>query len=94
MLKCAEFMQNTKKLFTRLDTPIKMECEETHKRGETVKLRELREARGITQTALADAVNVSNTTISMIEIGVNNPSVKLAKKLAKYFGVEWTIFFD
>lgn len=59
-----------------------------------MKLRELREARGITQTALADAVNVSNTTISMIEIGVNNPSVKLAKKLANFFGVEWTIFFD
>lgn len=59
-----------------------------------MKLRELREARGITQTALAFAVKVSPSTISMIETGVNRPSVKLAKKLGVYFNVSWNIFFD
>lgn len=59
-----------------------------------MKLKEIREARGITQTILADAVGVCPTTISMIETGRNKPSVDLAKRLAKYFNVEWHIFFD
>lgn len=59
-----------------------------------MKLRELREARGMTQAALAGKVGVANTTISMIEVGINRPSVKLAKRLGAFFGVNWTIFFD
>lgn len=71
-----------------------MDCERTSKEATYLILRELREARGITQAALAHEVGVSNTTISMIEVGVNRPSVKLAKRLGVFFKVEWTIFFD
>ena len=59
-----------------------------------MKLKELREARGITQAMLADTVGVCTATISMIETGRNRPSVELAKKLAKYFNVKWHIFFE
>lgn len=59
-----------------------------------MKLKELRKARGLTQAALAGKVGVGKTTISMIEVGVNRPSVKLAKRLGDFFEVEWTIFFD
>lgn len=59
-----------------------------------MKLKELRESRGITQAQLADAVGVGDTTISMIETGKNRPSVNLAKRFAEYFDVAWYIFFD
>lgn len=57
-------------------------------------LKELRRKNGVTQQQVADACDVTRATIAMIEIGRNQPSVKLAKKLAKFFGVEWTIFFS
>lgn len=57
-------------------------------------LKELRRNKQVTQQQVADACGVRRETICMIEIGRNNPSVKLAKRLAAYFGIEWTIFFD
>lgn len=57
-------------------------------------LKELRRKNGVTQQQVADACEVTRATITMIEIGKNQPSVKLAKRLAAYFGVEWTIFFS
>jgi len=57
-------------------------------------LKELRRKKDVTQQQVADACNVKRETICMIETGRNNPSVKLAKRLAAYFGVKWTIFFD
>ena len=56
-------------------------------------LKDLRKEKGATQQQVADACNVTRSTITMIEIGKNRPSVKLAKRLATFFGVEWTIFF-
>lgn len=41
----------------------------------------------MTQQELADRVGVARQTIIAIEKGVFNPSVKLALKLAKIFGV-------
>ncbi len=41
----------------------------------------------MTQHELADQVNVTRQTILAIEKGVFNPSVKLALKIAKVFGV-------
>lgn len=57
-------------------------------------LKDLRKEKRVTQQQVADACGVKRETICMIEIGKNRPSVKLAKKLAGFFGVEWTIFFD
>lgn len=57
-------------------------------------LKELREKEGLNQQQLAEKVGVSREYISMIESGQRNPSVNLAKKIAIFFNIEWTLFFD
>lgn len=47
------------------------------------RLRQRREARSMTQQALADAVGVSRKTINTVERGVFVPSTILALKLAE-----------
>ena len=51
------------------------------------RLEEIRRQRGIKQEELADAMKVSRQTISSLENGRYNPSVILAIKLARYFGM-------
>jgi len=48
---------------------------------------ELRNKRGITQEALAEALNVSRQTVIAIEKGKYTPSVHLALTIARYFKV-------
>lgn len=50
-------------------------------------LEEFRNARGLKQDELAAAMKVSRQTISSLENGRYNPSILLAMKLARYFGV-------
>ena len=50
-------------------------------------LESLRNKKGISQLILADAVKVSRQTINSLENGRYNPSITLAFKLARYFGV-------
>lgn len=59
-----------------------------------IDLKELRTAKGMTQEQLAKECEVQRTTITMIEIGENKPSVELAKKLGKIFEVDWKGFFE
>lgn len=61
-----------------------------HQRGgDAVKnrLEELRKARGIKQEELAAALEVSRQTIGSLENGRYNPSILLAFKIARYFGL-------
>lgn len=51
------------------------------------RLEELRLQRGIRQEELAAALKVSRQTISSLENGRYNPSIQLAFKLARYFGI-------
>ena len=51
------------------------------------RLEEIRKQKGIKQEELADAMGVSMQTISSLENGRYNPSVILAIKLARYFGM-------
>ena len=51
------------------------------------RLEELRRARGLRQEELADALEVSRQTIGSLENGRYNPSILLAFKLSRYFGV-------
>lgn len=47
-------------------------------------LKRLREARGLTQQALADQAKVTDAYIAMLETGVRtNPTIDTLKKLAK-----------
>ena len=49
-------------------------------------IRARREARGISQGALAEALGVSRQTINAIETGRYLPSLPLAIALARFFG--------
>ena len=51
------------------------------------RLEELRKERGIKQEELAAALEVSRQTIGSLENGRYNPSIQLAFKLSKYFGL-------
>ena len=50
-------------------------------------LEELRLQKGLKQEELAALMKVSRQTISSLENGRYNPSILLAMKLARYFGV-------
>ena len=49
-------------------------------------VRELRDARGLTQAQLGEAVGVSRQSINSIEKGKYDPSLPLAIAIARYFG--------
>ena len=51
------------------------------------RLKEYRAKSGVNQSDMGRLVGVSRQTISMIERGDYSPSVTLALKIARYFGV-------
>ena len=51
------------------------------------RIEEIRKARGIRQDELAKIMGVSRQTISSLETGRYNPSIQLAHKIARYFGL-------
>ena len=51
------------------------------------RLEEIRNSRGILQEELARTMGVSRQTISSLENGRYNPSIMLAYRIAKYFGM-------
>ena len=57
-------------------------------------LEELRKQRGIRQEDLAQALDVSRQTVISLEKGKYNPSLALAFKLARYFGLSIEELFD
>lgn len=59
-----------------------------------IDLKEIRIEKGLTQEHLAKMCEVQRTTITMIEIGENKPSVELAKKLGNVLKFDWTMFFE
>ena len=52
------------------------------------RLEEIRNSRGIRQEELAAALAVSRQTIGSLENGRYNPSILLAFKIARYFGMQ------
>lgn len=51
------------------------------------RIEEIRKGRGIRQDEFARSMGVSRQTISSLENGRYNPSIMLAYKIAKYFGM-------
>ena len=51
------------------------------------KIENIRKEQGILQDEMAKALGVSRQTISSLENGRDNPSIMLAYKIAKYFGM-------
>ena len=60
------------------------------------RIESIRKERGILQTDLAKAMGVSRQTISSLENGRYDPSILLAHKIARFFGmsIEEVFIFD
>ena len=58
------------------------------------RLEELRRQRATRQEDLAQALGVSRQTVISLEKGKYNPSLALAFKLARYFGLPIEDIFD
>lgn len=60
------------------------------------RIEAIRKERGIRQDEFAKILGVSRQTISSLETGRYNPSIFLAYKIAKYFGmtIEDVFIFD
>jgi len=60
------------------------------------RIEQIRKDRGIRQDEFAKLMGVSRQTISSLETGKYNPSIYLAYKIAKYFGmtIEEVFIFD
>lgn len=57
-------------------------------------MRELRQDRGMSQAELGAAVGVSRQTINSIEVGRYVPSLPLALRMARLFGLQVEEVFD
>ena len=64
------------------------------KGDDKLSIKELRIKKGLTQEQLANECGVQRTTITMIELGENKPSVELAKKLGEILEIDWKGFFE
>lgn len=58
------------------------------------KIQELRKRRKLSQSELADAVEVTRQTIISLENGKYNASLLLAHKIARYFNLTIEEVFD
>ncbi|MEC0310141.1 helix-turn-helix transcriptional regulator [Paenibacillus lautus] len=56
-------------------------------------LTKFRTKSAMTHDDVASMVGVSRQYYGMIESGVRNPSVELAKRIAKILKFNWTLFF-
>lgn len=59
-----------------------------------IDLKAIRKAHGITQQQLADEAKCVRTVIANIECGIAQPSVAMAKAIAKPLGIAWWKFFE
>jgi len=53
-----------------------------------------RNAKGLSQEEVAEAIGVSPSAYSSYEIGIRTPKPKMAKIIAKVFGFQWTKFYE
>lgn len=54
---------------------------------EKIRLKELREEKGLSQMQLAKEIGVKQQTISNYEAGEREPDIRTIKKLCKFFNV-------
>lgn len=51
------------------------------------RLKELRMQKDLSQSALAKKLNISKSTISMLEVGARQPSIEVLELIADFFNV-------
>ena len=57
-------------------------------------IKRLRKERGLSQSQLADALNISRTSIGNYEQGIREPSFEMTELIADYFNVDISTFFN
>lgn len=57
-------------------------------------LKDIREARQMSQVEISSQVDITQPSYSNIEIGKRSPSVEVAKRIAGVLGFHWTRFFE
>lgn len=57
-------------------------------------LTDLREKAGMTHKKVALEAGIERQYYGMIENGVRNPSVAVAKRISNVLGFNWTLFFE
>ena len=55
-------------------------------------LAEIRGERS--QCKIAEEIGIAQSTYASIEVGSRQPSVQMAKRIAKALGFDWTRFFE
>lgn len=53
-----------------------------------------RKAKNLSQSELAEAIGVSQLAVSTYECGSRDPKPKVAKKIARVLGFDWTKFYE
>jgi putative transcriptional regulator len=56
-------------------------------------LKNTRYSTNMTHDEVAEAAEISRSYYTNIEAGIKNPSVNVAKRIAKVLSFEWTLFF-
>ena len=56
-------------------------------------LKQIREAKGLEQKDVANAIKKTQACYSYIESGDRNPTVKVAQEIAEFLVFDWTLFF-
>ena len=59
-----------------------------------MRIRKIREDKGLTQSELAKRIGVKSPTISRYESGENHPSPEMLSKIAVALGVDVNMLFD
>jgi transcriptional regulator with XRE-family HTH domain len=59
-----------------------------------IKLKQIREAKGLSQTALAQKARVSRAYVFRLEAGGSDPTVGVLQRLAKALGVPVTALLE
>ena len=60
----------------------------------SIRVKKLRKAHGEQQKELAEAIGVSQISLSTYEQGIRTPKPQVAKKIARVLGFEWTKFYE
>jgi len=52
-----------------------------------LRLKELREEKGLSQETVGKVIGVNRRTVGQYERGINEPDIQTIEKLCKFFGV-------
>ena len=56
-------------------------------------LRAIRQMKGLSEKAVAEAVGIAQPVYHRYETGEGTPSVPTAKKIGMLLGFDWTLFY-